>query len=156
MSSGDFIRAIRKGRGLTQKELGERLGLSPQSIAQWENGLRKPKRESIEKIAAALGVDAIELLDGKEKEREIQKQKEFLEVIKSGDSKKIEQLFNLPSGAVMPLTEEEQEEVDKVIQEQKRLDFRLRIAFHKLNMKGRKVALERVEELSKIKEYSSE
>lgn len=56
MTIGERIREIRKSRGLTQKELGERLGLSYQSIAQWENNLRKPKSETILKIATALGV----------------------------------------------------------------------------------------------------
>ncbi len=56
MTIGERIREIRKSRGLTQKELGERLGLSYQSIAQWENDLRKPKSETILKIASALGV----------------------------------------------------------------------------------------------------
>lgn len=56
MTIGERIREIRKSRGLTQRELGERLGLSYQSIAQWENDLRKPKSETILKIACALGV----------------------------------------------------------------------------------------------------
>lgn len=64
MTIGERIREVRKSRGLTQKELGERLGLSYQSIAQWENDLRKPKSETILKIAGALGVryeDLVEL-----------------------------------------------------------------------------------------------
>ena len=64
MTIGERIREVRKSRGLTQKELGERLGLSYQSIAQWENDLRKPKSETILKIASALGVryeDLVEL-----------------------------------------------------------------------------------------------
>ena len=56
MKIGERIREIRKAQGLTQKELGHRLGLSYQSIAQWENGLRSPKLETILKIAQALGV----------------------------------------------------------------------------------------------------
>lgn len=56
MTIGERIREIRKAQGLTQKELGHRLGLSYQSIAQWENGLRSPKLETILKIAQALGV----------------------------------------------------------------------------------------------------
>lgn len=56
MTIGDRIREFRKSRGLTQKELGERLGLSYQAIAQWENNLRKPKTETIIKIACALGI----------------------------------------------------------------------------------------------------
>ena len=54
MSMGEQIRTMRQIRGLTQKELGERLGISPVGIAQWENGLRTPKIETLKKIAEAL------------------------------------------------------------------------------------------------------
>lgn len=54
MSMGEQIRAMRQIRGLTQKELGQKLGLSFQSVAQWENGLRCPKIETLKRIADAL------------------------------------------------------------------------------------------------------
>ena len=56
MSIGDNIRTVRKLQGLTQKELARRLGISPVGVAQWENGLRNPKHETIKRIASALGV----------------------------------------------------------------------------------------------------
>lgn len=56
MTVGQRIRAARKRAGLTQKELGEKLGLSFQGVAQWENNLRNPKHETIQRIAKALGV----------------------------------------------------------------------------------------------------
>lgn len=55
MTIGESIKSARKAAGLTQKELAQRLGLSFQSIAQWENDLRKPKIETLKKIADALG-----------------------------------------------------------------------------------------------------
>lgn len=54
MTIGQKIKATRKNAGLTQKELAQKMGLSFQSIAQWENDLRKPKIETLKKIAAAL------------------------------------------------------------------------------------------------------
>lgn len=62
MTTGQRIRAARKQVGLTQKELGEKLGIAYQTVAQWENNLRNPKIETLQKIAAALGVEAIELV----------------------------------------------------------------------------------------------
>ena len=56
MEKGQQIKAARKAAGLTQKELGSRIGVTYQTVAQWENGLRHPKWETIERIAAALGV----------------------------------------------------------------------------------------------------
>lgn len=56
MNTGESIRHFRKEKGLTQKELGELLGVSPQMIAQYERGVRNPKKETLQKIAAALNV----------------------------------------------------------------------------------------------------
>lgn len=39
---------------MTQRELGEKLGIAYQTVAQWENGLRNPKYETLKKIADAL------------------------------------------------------------------------------------------------------
>lgn len=56
MLVGDRIKEIRKEKHLTQKELGEKLGVSYQMIAQYENGKRNPKPETLKKIADALEV----------------------------------------------------------------------------------------------------
>lgn len=47
------IKQARKKAKLTQKELGEKLGVSQVMIAQYENGTRKPKFETLQKIANA-------------------------------------------------------------------------------------------------------
>jgi len=57
-SVGENIKRIRKARNMTQKELGEKLGgISQQQIGQWENGIKNPKIETIEKIATVLDVN---------------------------------------------------------------------------------------------------
>lgn len=56
MNIGDQIRKYRKEAGLSQKELGKTLGVTQQHIAQYENGKRVPKLETINKIAGALGI----------------------------------------------------------------------------------------------------
>lgn len=43
MSIGNNIRKMRKKAGLTQKELGERLGISQAAIGQFENDSSNPK-----------------------------------------------------------------------------------------------------------------
>ena len=63
MDEGNKIKEIRKKKGLTQKQLGERLGVSQTMIAQYENGKRKPKLETLNKIASALDVSVSELRD---------------------------------------------------------------------------------------------
>lgn len=56
MTTGQRIREARKKAGLTQAQLAEKLGIPFQSISQWERDIRHPKRETMERIADALGV----------------------------------------------------------------------------------------------------
>lgn len=64
MTVGEKIRTIRKEKGLTQKELGDKLGkISQQQIGQWETGKANPKKETLQKIAKALEVDIAVLMD---------------------------------------------------------------------------------------------
>ena len=63
MTVGDRIRALRKEKGLTQKELGQKLGVSASMIGQYETNVRKPKFETLEKIAVSLGVNITEIVD---------------------------------------------------------------------------------------------
>ena len=63
MSVGERIRISRKAAGLTQKELGQKLGVSASMIGQYETDLRKPKLDTVIKIADALGISTTELLD---------------------------------------------------------------------------------------------
>ena len=62
MTRGERIRAARKKAGMTHGELAKRLNISFQSVAQWENDLRNPKLETLQKIASALGVPLSQLL----------------------------------------------------------------------------------------------
>lgn len=62
MLLGKQIQKIRKREGLTQAELGRRLGVSGSMIGQWEGGHRVPKFETIIAIADALNVSASQLM----------------------------------------------------------------------------------------------
>ena len=62
MTIGDNIKRLRNFKNITQKELAERLGTSQQNLAQYENGKRNPKLETLQKIAKALEVTIEELL----------------------------------------------------------------------------------------------
>ncbi len=71
VTTGQRIKAARKKAGMTQKELGEKLGLSFQSIAQWENDLRNPKYDTLQRIAAALGVEWTDLVPTSEQGKQV-------------------------------------------------------------------------------------
>ena len=62
MGVGNNIKRIRQERGLTQKRLGELCGIAEPNIRKYENGKQKPKLETIEKIASALGVTPFDLM----------------------------------------------------------------------------------------------
>ena len=59
---GNKIAAIRKERGLTQKELAEKLHVSDKTVSKWETGTHFPDIAIMEDLAAALGISVITLL----------------------------------------------------------------------------------------------
>ena len=62
MTTGQLIKAARKKAGMTQEELGKKIGVFGSSMAQWENDLRNPKLDTLQRIASALGVPVQELI----------------------------------------------------------------------------------------------
>ena len=60
---GARIRAIRMARGLSQTELGEKVGLNADRVQKYENGVRKPKADMLKQFATALGVSTLALTD---------------------------------------------------------------------------------------------
>ena len=58
---GALVAANRRRRGLTQQELAERAEISADMLGQVERGLTGARFTTIERLAAALGVDPAEL-----------------------------------------------------------------------------------------------
>ncbi len=58
---GMKIRHLREDVGLTEKELGDRVGVTMNMISQVERGLKKPSAETLKRIADVLGVTVDEL-----------------------------------------------------------------------------------------------
>lgn len=63
---GQRIAELRKKRGLTQEELAEQLGVSPQAVSKWENDLACPDIMTLPKLADFFNVTIDELLRGEE------------------------------------------------------------------------------------------
>lgn len=53
---GQQIREARKAKGLTQKELGKKLGIGEPTVNKYENGKINPSLELLNKIAVELGL----------------------------------------------------------------------------------------------------
>lgn len=64
MNLGERIKKARKEKKLSQAQLGSELGVSGSMIGQYENNLRNPKLETVQRIAAALDVDVNWLMNG--------------------------------------------------------------------------------------------
>ena len=59
---GQFISAERAAKGLTQKKLAEKLGVTDKAISKWERGVCLPDVAKFDDIAAALDLTDIEVL----------------------------------------------------------------------------------------------
>lgn len=65
---GNKIYEIRKKNNLSQKELGEMLGVSNKAVSKWENGEAIPKTATMLKLAEIFKVDVNDLLGFEEKQ----------------------------------------------------------------------------------------
>ena len=61
---GKFIAALRKEQGLTQAQLGEKLGVTNKTISRWENGNYMPDVEMLSLLSKEFGVSINELISG--------------------------------------------------------------------------------------------
>lgn len=64
---GEQIAALRKGKGLTQSDLGERLGVTFQSVSKWERGETLPDTAILVDLADVLETTVDFILTGGER-----------------------------------------------------------------------------------------
>lgn len=67
MKIGKNIKAIRVSQKIEQKELANRLHISNKTVSSWECDRTEPNIGMFEKIAEALNVTKMELLEGRKK-----------------------------------------------------------------------------------------
>lgn len=60
---GQKIKAARKSAGLTQRELGQKIGKGFSTIQKYENGVIEPPISTVVKIAEELGITPIQLVE---------------------------------------------------------------------------------------------
>ena len=65
---GRNVKRVRQEKGLTQEQLAELSGFSPQYISGLEHGQRNPTVVSLYELATALGVSHMELVRSAEDE----------------------------------------------------------------------------------------
>lgn len=124
MTLGQNIRSYRIDKGMTQKELGNKLDVSQAMIGQYESGSRNPKLATIYKIAEALDIDIKHLIETS-----------FI----TNTSPE----FQKNASSVIPeLTQKET------------LRKNLLHHYDKLNERGQRESIKRIIELTKLDEYS--
>ena len=64
--TGSTIKQLREGRGLTQAELAEKIGVSSKTISKWETAKGLPDISLLQPLAQALGISVIELMNGEQ------------------------------------------------------------------------------------------
>ncbi len=61
LTLGQFIAKRRKYMGLTQEELGEKIGVSKSAVAKWEIDGGLPDRDNLRRLSKAIGVSVDDL-----------------------------------------------------------------------------------------------
>ena len=81
MGIGENIRRYRKAAGLSQEQLAELIGKTRSAVSQYENNTTTPYMYVIERIAAALGVETVDIVG--ETERLTEREGELLELYRA-------------------------------------------------------------------------
>lgn len=67
---GNFLTSLRQEKGMTQKLLGEYLGVSDKAVSKWEMGAAKPRPDTLAKLATLFSVSIDELMAGKRRKEQ--------------------------------------------------------------------------------------
>lgn len=153
MAVGDNIRKARLEKGLTQKQVADACGMADSAIRKYESGQVTPKYNTLQRIAYALGYSVGYLL-GSVTERVIIPGR--LKFIETNDPESSHIRYNIEAA--------DQEAFDYGLQILENAGVSVQAhtpqalilaAMDKLNDKGQAVAVERVEELTKIPDYQA-
>ena len=64
---GEFLKELRKEKGLTQEQFAEQFNVSRRSVSRWETGNNMPDLDTLVEMADYYEIDLRELLDGERK-----------------------------------------------------------------------------------------
>ena len=66
---GAYLASLRRGRGMTQQQVADTLGVSNKTISKWESGAGLPDIAALPSLAALYGVTADDILAGETRPR---------------------------------------------------------------------------------------
>lgn len=145
---GNGLKAARTKKGLTQKELAQRLNISQQAISNFEKMKAYPQWNTILNISKALDMNTDEFLNYCYEDDDDQESRIRSEVLKV-----IHNIHQQTGKIVLPGRNKNHEDpnpdiADRCIREHQLLDH-----FDQLNPQGQEKAIDQVELLTKIPEY---
>ncbi len=65
--TGEFLKRLRKDKGLTQEQLAEQFYVSSRTVSRWETGSNMPDVDMLIELADFYDVDIREIIDGERK-----------------------------------------------------------------------------------------
>lgn len=68
--TGNFLRELRREHGMTQEQLGERIGVTNKTVSRWETGTYMPPIECLRELGDIYSVSINEILAGERLEGE--------------------------------------------------------------------------------------
>ncbi len=74
--TGQFLKYLRKEKGITQEKFAERMGVSGRTVSRWETGSNMPDLDVLIQIADYYEVEIREILDGERKGEKMNKEME--------------------------------------------------------------------------------
>lgn len=169
MTIGQRIRAIRKKKGLTQKELADKCHMADSAIRKYEADVVAPKLDKLQLMGSALGVPITDFLDLPQIEREayrigycflqyLIKKKELSEQTHTSLMLSKSEIIDWATAFLMNILNDPDEDavnnspVDQELQSDK---DRMLALFLQLNATGRNKAMDAVEQLCMVPGYQS-
>ena len=91
------IRARRKQLKLSQKELADMVGVAESSISRWESGdIQSMKQDKIAKMAAALKVSPVEIINLNQRTGSLSPEKQrLIDIVTNMDADQVASLLKL-------------------------------------------------------------
>ena len=102
--TGDFLSQLRREKGLTQKELADKIGVSDKTISKWENGRSIPDLTYLEALCTALDITTNELISGERLSDEayaVKAEENIMNLINENESHKKSNLIFIIIGIVL-------------------------------------------------------
>lgn len=71
---GEFLKELRKEKGLTQEQLADKLFVSRRTVSRWETGSNMPDLDMLVELADLYEVDLKEIFNGQRRAQEMDKE----------------------------------------------------------------------------------